>query len=391
MVRLAEPPTLSGSSRPVYLDCNATSPIEPEVLECMIHFCQEEYGNAGSRTHVYGASANRALRRAREQIAKIVASSWEDIVFTSGATESNNLAILGVAADAAANSGARHIISTQIEHKAVLEPLEELTCRGFEVTLVPPSASGVIDVRAIRDALRDDTALVSVMHVNNETGVIQPLAEVGDMLSDHPAVFHTDAAQGFGKELEGLRCERLDLISISGHKIYAPKGIGALVTRHSGSRDIRLKPLMYGGGQEAGLRPGTVPVHLAVALGFAAEVALRDHMLRQTACLQFRDNLLQCLAPLRPILQGDLNRTLPHVLNMRFGEIDSEAVMIALRDHVAISNGSACTSSRYEPSHVLRAMGLTEAQANAATRWSWCHLTPRPDWDAVAEAIWLLT
>lgn len=377
-------------TRPVYLDCNATSPVEAEVLDSMIHFCREEYGNAGSRTHGFGAAANRALRRAREQVAGVVAAGWEDIVFTSGSTESNNLAIFGIAA-AAANSGPRHIISTQIEHKAVLEPLEELTRRGFDVTLVPPSANGVIDVHAIRDALRDDTVLVSVMHVNNETGVIQPLAEVGDILSDHPAAFHTDAAQGFGKELEGLRCERLDLISISGHKIYAPKGIGALVVRQSAGRDIPLKPLMYGGGQESGLRPGTVPVHLAVALGIAAEVALRDHSLRRAACLEFRKTLLEHLSPLRPIVHGDPQRVLPHVLNIRFDEIDSEALMIALKDLVAISNGSACTSAHYEPSHVLRAMGLNEAQANAATRWSWCHLTAAPDWEAIADAIRLLS
>lgn len=373
----------------MYLDCNATSPVEPEVLESMIHYCREEYGNAGSRTHVYGAAANRALRRAREQVAAVVDASWEDIVFTSGATESNNLAILGAATAAAANSSARHIISTQIEHKAVLEPLEELTRRGFEVTFVSVDPSGVVDVAALQAALRSDTLLVSVMHVNNETGVIQPLAEVGKLLSGHPAVFHTDAAQGFGKELDGLRCERLDLISISGHKIYAPKGIGALVLRSS-PRELRLAPLLFGGGQESGLRPGTVPVHLAVALGVAASAALRDFSQRRALCLKFRETLLEQLAPLQPVVHGDPNRTLPHVVNIRFGEIDSEALMIALRELVAISNGSACTSAQYAPSHVLRAMGLTDQQANAATRWSWCHSTSLPDWNEVANLIRLL-
>jgi cysteine desulfurase len=389
MASSSESDELSRSSRAVYLDCNATCPIEPEVLESMVHYCREEYGNAGSRTHVYGAAANRALRRAREQVAAVVASSWEDVVFTSGATESNNLAIFGVAAATAANSSARHIISTQIEHKAVLEPLEELTRRGFEVTLIPVEPNGVMDVRAFQAALRSDTLLVSVMQVNNETGVIQPLAEVGKILSDHPAVFHTDAAQGFGKELDGLRCERLDLISISGHKIYAPKGIGALVLRSS-RRELRLTPLLFGGGQESGLRPGTVPVHLAVALGVAASAALRDFSQRQALCLNFRDTLFERLASLRPVVHGDPSRTLPHVVNIRFGEIDSEAVMIALRELVAISNGSACTSARYEPSHVLRAMGLTDQQANAATRWSWCHRTSQPNWNEVENLIRLL-
>jgi cysteine desulfurase len=370
---------------PVYIDCNATTPIAEEVLQAMIHHCQIEYGNAGSRTHRYGATAGKAVKRAREQIAAVVAASWEEVIFTSGATESDNLAILGLAADAE-RRGQRHIISTQIEHKAVLEPLEELASRGFEVTLVAPNPDGTIDPIKIRRALRTDTFLVSVMHVNNETGVVQPLGEIGDVLSDHPAAFHTDAAQGFGKELNGLRSNRIDLISISGHKIFGPKGIGALIARSS-ERSLRLKPLMFGGGQERGLRPGTMPVHLAVSLGVAAEIAVRDHAARRQSCEAFRQGLLAALAPLNPTIHGNPDHVMPQVLNIRFGELDAEAVMLALKNIVAISNGSACTSSSYRPSHVLKAMGLSDAQANAATRWSWCHMTPPVDWAEVSGRI----
>ncbi len=202
------------------------------------------------------------------------------------------------------------------------------------------------------------------------------------MLSGHDAVFHTDAAQGFGKELDGLRSPRLDLISVSAHKIFGPKGVGALIARQN-ERTARLAPLCFGGGQERGLRPGTVPVPLVAGLGLAAELALRDHSARRAKCLAFRTELLSALAPLQPVIVGDTDRVLPHVVSLRFGDIDSEAVMIALRDEVAISNGSACTSNTYQPSHVLKAMGLSDSDAQAATRWSWCHLTPDPDWRSI--------
>lgn len=373
------------TAEPVYLDCNATTPIEPEVFELMSHYFRVEYGNSGSRTHRYGSAAAQAVRRAREQIANVVAASWENVLFTSGATESNNLAIFGIAPQAE-KLRKKHIISTQIEHKAVLEPLAALERRGFEVTLVPPCSGGYVEPERIREALRPDTALVSVMHVNNETGVIQPLGDIAEILEEHDAAFHTDAAQGFGKELEGLRLPRLDLISVSAHKIFGPKGVGALIARQN-DRTARLAPLCFGGGQERGLRPGTVPVPLVAGLGLAAELSLRDHSARRAKCLSFRTELLSALAPLQPVTIGDASRALPHVVSLRFGDIDSEAVMLALRDVVAISNGSACTSSNYEPSHVLNAMGLTDGQAHAATRWSWCHLTQFPNWTDVHDQI----
>jgi len=351
----------------------------------MLFYCREEYGNAGSRTHRHGSAPARALRTAREQIAAVVDASWEEVIFTGGATESNNIAILGLAETAAAQDR-RHVIATQVEHKAVLEPVEVLRHRGFEVTLLPVDSGGRIDPAEFERALRPDTALVSIMHVNNETGTVQPIQEIASLLAKHPATLHTDAAQSFGKELKTLPNPRIDLISLSGHKIYAPKGVGALVVR-AGDRTRGLKPLMYGGGQERGLRPGTVPVHLAAALGVAAEIAKEQHDSRTAACVIFREKLISALAPLNPLLNGDPDHMLPNVVNLSFGDIDSEAVMIALKDIVSISNGSACTAASYTPSHVLTAMKLPAERIAAATRWSWSHMTADPLWKQITNKI----
>lgn len=371
---------------PVYLDCNATTPLEPEVREILWQYLTEEYGNEGSRTHEFGARAKQAVQKARDQIASVVAARREEVIFTSGATESNNLAILGLR-NAAQEAGRRHIITTVIEHKAVLEPCAALERDGFDVTFLPVGEGGFVDPATVRAALRPETFLVSVMHVNNETGGCQPLAEIAEVLKDHPAYFHTDAAQGFGKDLETLHNPRIDLISISGHKIYAPKGLGALVMRRRGYERPPLRPLIYGGGQERGLRPGTLPVALIAALGKAAEIAVRDHAKRQAACLDIREQALAAFAKLAPRFSGDPARTMAHVLNVSFAGLDSEALIVALKDLVAISNGSACTSSSYTPSHVLKAMGMNDDEANACIRISWCHLTPKVDWEAVAERI----
>jgi len=371
---------------PIYLDCNATTPLEPKVRDILLRFLTEEFGNEGSRTHEYGARAKQAVQKARDQVAAVVAAKRDEVIFTSGATESNNLAILGLRA-AGQEQGRQHVITTAIEHKAVLEPCVVLEQEGFEVTHLPVTAGGFADPEAIRAALRPDTLLVSVMQVNNETGARQPIEAIAAVLRDHAAYFHTDAAQGFGKDIETLRNPRIDLISISGHKIYAPKGIGALVMRRRGYDRPPLRPLVYGGGQERGLRPGTLPVALIVALGAAAEIAVRDYVKRRQACQKIRENALQALAPLDPKLTGDQSQVMDHVLNLAFPGLDSEALMVALKDLVAISNGSACTSTSYTPSHVLKAMGMDDDQANACVRISWCHLTPAVDWDAVANRI----
>jgi cysteine desulfurase len=370
----------------VYLDCASTTPIDPRVLAAVVHHMEVEYGNAGSRTHDYGARARRAVEQARDQVAAVVAASRGEVLFTSGATESNNLAILGLA-DHGRKTGQMHLVSTQIEHNAVLEPLQELQRRGFELTLVPPTAGGWVDPQIVRAAVRDDTLLVSVMQVNNETGVIQPLDQIARLLTDHAAYFHVDAAQGFGREIDALRNKRIDLISISGHKLHAPKGVGALVTRRRGSERPPLAPITFGGGQERGLRPGTLPVPLIVGLGLAAELALAQVEQRAGLCRAFRARALQALAPLDPILTGDQSRVVPHILNLSIPGIDADAVMEAVADVASISNGSACTSGATTCSHVLGAMAMAGQRAEGAIRLSWCHTTPEPDWPRFVKAI----
>lgn len=371
---------------PTYLDCNATTPVEPLVQQEVIRFMQEEFGNAGSRTHEFGATAKEALERARDMVAGVVDCSRDEIVFTSGATESNNLALLGMA-PFALKSNRRHIVSTRIEHKAVLEPLDVLRQQGFEVSLISPDSYGRISSTDLLNAVRKDTLLVSIMHVNNETGVVQPLSEIAAGLSGHDLFLHVDAAQGFGKDIGQLRNKRIDLISISGHKIYAPKGIGALALRKRQFKRPPLTPLLHGGGQERGLRAGTVPVQLAVGLGLAAKLAIDEHERRAKACLRFREKLLAALKPLQPELNGHLDDMLPHVVNVSIPGLDSESAILALKDIVAISNGSACTSASYKPSHVLESMGLPDARIKGALRWSWSHLTPEPDWQSLTDVL----
>ena len=259
------------SRAPIYLDCNATTPIDPAVLEKMYRVWSEEPGNAGSRTHGYGLRAKKLVQRAREQVASVVKGGPDEVLFTSGATESNNLAILGLT-PYGIRTGRRHIVSTAIEHKAVLEPLEELEKRDFTVTLVPPSSSGAVTAESVMYALRPDTLLVSIMHVNNETGIRQPIDEIAALLRSHDAYFHVDAAQGFGKELDTLQEDRIDLISISSHKIFGPVGVGCLFARRRGFTRAPLEPIAFGGGQERGLRHGTLPVPLIVGFGLGRGV-----------------------------------------------------------------------------------------------------------------------
>ncbi len=370
----------------VYLDCAATTPIDPRVYAVVTHYLAEEFGNSGSRTHEYGIRARRAVEKARDQVAQVVGASRGEVTFTSGATESNNLALLGLAPHGL-RSGRRHIVSTRIEHHAVLEPLAQLREQGFEITLVEPNAGGWIDPASVLSALRSDTLLVSVMHVNNETGVIQPLARIAELLDQSPVYFHADAAQGFGKDVESLRNRRIDLISISGHKIHAPKGVGALVARRRNGERPPLAPLMYGGGQERGLRSGTLPVHLIAGLGLAAELALEECENRAQACREFGGRLMAALEPFHPRINGDPERRTPNILNLSFPDLDAEVVIEAWKDLVAVSNGAACTSQSYTCSHVLSAMGLDRGRMDGAIRFSWSHLTEAPD---LARMVWAL-
>ena len=373
-------------NEPVYLDCNATSPLDPAVREAVVHWFGDEIGNAGSRTHGYGLRARREVQRARDQIGSVIDASSDEVLFTSGATESNNIAILGLA-PFGEESGRRHVVTTEIEHKAVLEPVAALAKKGFEVSLVAPDATGVVSPDAVRRELRPDTLLVSVMQVNNETGMRQPVEAIARELDGHEAYFHVDAAQGFGKELNSLRTRRVDLISISSHKIYGPVGVGALVIRGRRFDRPPLAPLTYGGGHERGLRPGTLPTALIVGFGVAASVARRDATRRAERCAEMRRKALAALEPLGIRLHGDPEQGLPHVLNFSVEGVDSEALMVAVKDLVAVSNGSACTSQSYTPSHVLEAMGLSREAVAGAVRMSWCHMTPGVDWEGVAARI----
>lgn len=356
----------------IYLDMNATSPVSKEVADLVYKLMVEEFGNAGSRTHEFGASAKKTVERARKQVADVVDADKSEVIFTSGATESNNIAILGLKEFGAANNK-KHIITTRIEHKAVLEPIEHLEKNGFTVSYLEVDESGVVNTGQLKKLLQDDTLLVSIMHVNNETGSIQPINEICDALELHEAYLHIDAAQSFGKLSDDLKSDRVDLISASGHKVYAPKGIGALIMRKRGFLKPPLKPIMFGGGQEKGLRPGTLAVPLIAGFGLACEIAQKNAVLWQQQAQNLKDELIQALNTLDAQYNGE--NTSPFVLNFSVPGVNSEAVMVMLKGIAAVSNGSACTSSSYTPSHVLTAMQLDEKRIAGAIRVSWGHMT----------------
>lgn len=373
---------------PIYLDHAATTGVDPRVAELAMRLMVEEFGNAGSRTHIYGASAAAAVTRAREQIAAPLASDPDDVIFTSGATESDNLATLGLASFGQ-SAGRRHIVSTAIEHKAILEPLDQLAQRGFEVTLIQPDSAGYISSDDVLAAVRPDTLLVSIMHGNNETGAIQPITDIAERLGSNSETYlHVDAAQTFGRQTDDLRHPRIDLISLSAHKLFAPKGVGALIVRRRAGRRPPLTPLMFGGGQERTLRPGTLPVPLIAGFGLAAELAHDELSERRAICQKHRTAALTAFERLFPIVHGDEQRgVLPHILSLAVPGLDSEAVMVASKSLVAISNGSACTSAKYEPSHVLRAMSLPGDVVDGTLRISWSHLTPDVPWENLVAAL----
>jgi cysteine desulfurase len=356
-------------SDPVYLDYNATTPMDPRVLQAMIPWFLTP-SNAGSRTHTYGQRAKEAVETARRQIAELLNAPPEEVFFTSGATESNNLAILGLV-DYGERTGRKHIVSTAIEHKAVLEPLDRMRQLGFQVDLAPVTRGGYVEPESIRRLLRPDTLLVSVMHANNETGILQPVHEISALVSGTETLFHTDAAQTFGKEVPALQLLKADMVSISSHKIYGPQGVGALLVRRRGIQKRLVQPLLFGGGQERGLRPGTVPVALTVGLGEASRLASLEWSSRRAAALQIREQLLHDLQAVEHHINGNLERSLPHVLNVCFPQIDSEALMVALRTAIAVSNGSACTTASHHPSYVLVAMGFELERICSSVRLSW--------------------
>ena len=374
--------------KPVYLDCNSTTPLEEEVMLEMRQYLSYEFGNAGSRTHEMGTSAAKAVNESRRKIADLLKAESSDILFTSGATESNNLSILGME-KFGLEQNKKHIISSPAEHKATLEPLERLQEQGFTVDYLQVDDTGRVNLDELKEKISDQTLLISLIHANNETGVLNPISEIADYLreSKSGAYFHVDAAQSFGKEIESLQNPRIDMMSMSAHKIFGPKGIGALLLRSRNYEKPPLVPLMIGGGQERGLRPGTLAVPLIAGFGKAAELSLRDHSERQSKCSAFRDKALKAFSSIGGIVNGDKENTLCHTLNVSIPGINSEAAMIVLKDIVYISNGSACTSSDYQLSHVLKSMNLPEKRIEEAIRISWCHLTEEVNWEEVVDKL----
>jgi len=344
-----------------------------------------EYANAGSRTHEYGNAAKSAVERARESVGLAVDADKSEVIFTSGATEANNMAILGLEAYAK-EEGKRHIITSAIEHKAVLEPVTLLQSRGFDVTVLKPEADGIVAPEELLRALTPQTVLVSLMHANNETGALQPITSYADVLNEHAAYFHVDAAQSYGKEVAPLLNKRIDLMSCSAHKLYGPKGIGALIVRRRKYKWPPIKPLMVGGGQERGLRPGTLPVHQIAGFGMAVKLAMENYLYRKEVCLKIKQQGIEALKKLSVNYHSPLD-ALPSTLNFSIPGVNSEAAIIALKGVAAVSNGSACTSSSYTPSHVLSAMGLDEEDIEGALRFSWCHMTGEVPWSEIVERL----
>lgn len=370
---------------PIYLDYAATCPVDPRVLDRMMPFFTEMYGNAASRTHRYGWQAEEAVENAREEVANTIHADPKEITWTSGATESDNLAIKGVA-EYLAEKG-NHIITVITEHKAVLDTCKYLERRGCEVTYLPVDKNGLITPQQVADAITDKTVLVSVMHANNETGVLQPIAEIGKVCRDHKVLFHTDATQSFGKVPLDVDAMHIDLMSISAHKIYGPKGVGALYVRRRKPR-VRLAPQVHGGGHERGNRSGTLNVPSIVGFGEAARIA-REGMAEEAAHIGgLRDHLKQRIETeiSHVHLNGHPEHMLPGHLNISFAYIEGESLLMALKD-VALSSGSACTSASLEPSYVLRAMGLDDELAHSSLRMTIGRFTTREDLDFVADLL----
>ncbi len=353
---------------PIYLDYCSTTPVNPRVSDLMHRLFVEDFGNSGSRTHLHGAKAKQEVSLARDQIAEILKCEPLEVVFTSGATESNNMAILGLE-EYGNKKNKKHIITTSIEHKAVIEPIDYLETKGFEITRISPDQSGRINSDDIKNSLREDTLLISVMHVNNETGIIQPIDEIIDIIKNHQVFFHVDAAQSFGKLNEPLQNKRVDMMSLSGHKIYGPKGVGALIARDRDYKKIPLKPLFYGGGQERGLRPGTIPVPLVAGFSLAAKILSNDKDWFNE-CSNIKNQIIEKISK-KVTINGNQDYAMPNILNLSITSYDSEALIVMVKDKISISNGSACTSSSYQPSHVLKSMNLDDNIIKSAIRISW--------------------
>ncbi|MFM0000359.1 IscS subfamily cysteine desulfurase [Paraburkholderia dipogonis] len=368
---------------PIYMDYSATTPIDPRVVDKMIPYLREQFGNPASRSHSYGWAAERAVEEARENVAALVNADPREIIWTSGATESDNLAIKGAAHFY--KSKGKHIITVKTEHKAVLDTCRELEREGFEVTYLDVKDDGLIDLEKLKAALRPDTILVSVMSVNNEIGVIQDIEAIGEITREKGIIFHVDAAQATGKITIDLQKLKVDLMSFSAHKTYGPKGIGALYVRRKPR--IRIEAQMHGGGHERGMRSGTLATHQIVGMGEAFRLAREEMATENERIRMLRDRLLRGLSEMEEVyVNGDMEKRVPHNLNISFNFVEGESLIMAVKD-VAVSSGSACTSASLEPSYVLRALGRNDELAHSSIRFTVGRFTTEQDVDYVINLL----
>ncbi|MCQ9328276.1 IscS subfamily cysteine desulfurase [Pelistega suis] len=371
------------STRPIYLDYSATTPVDPRVAEAMIPWLCENFGNPASRSHSYGWEAEDAVEKARAQVASLVKADPREIVWTSGATESNNLAIKG-AAHFYQEKG-KHLITVRTEHKAVLDTMRELERQGFEVTYLDVQENGLLDLDVLKAAIRPDTILVSVMMVNNEIGVIQDIEAIGEITREKGIVFHVDSAQAAGKVEIDLTKLKVDLMSFSAHKIYGPKGIGALYIRRKPR--VRIEAQMHGGGHERGFRSGTLPTHQIVGMGEAFAIAEAEMAEENARIRRLRDRLLAGLSEIQETyVNGDMEHRVPHNLNISFNYVEGESLIMAIKE-LAVSSGSACTSASLEPSYVLRALGRNDELAHSSIRFTIGRFTTEAEVDSAIELL----
>jgi cysteine desulfurase len=368
---------------PIYLDYSATTPVDPRVAQKMIPYLTEQFGNPASRSHAFGWEAEKAVEEAREHVAALLHADPKEIIWTSGATEGNNLAIKG-AANFYKGKG-KHIITVKTEHKAVLDTVRELERQGFEATYLQPEQNGLLDLEKFKAAIRPDTVLVSVMMVNNEIGVIQPIAEIGEICRAQGIVFHCDAVQAAGKIPIDLQKLKVDLLTVTAHKVYGPKGIGALYVRRKPR--VRIEPQIHGGGHERGLRSGTLPTHQIVGIGEAFRIAKLEMATESARMRALRDKLLNGLKDMEEVyVNGDLERRIPGNLNISFNFVEGESLIMAIKD-VAVSSGSACTSASLEPSYVLRALGRSDELAHSSIRFTLGRFTTEEEIDYAVKLL----
>ena len=356
----------------VYLDYNASAPIDLRVLEYMNSVYKDSYGNPDSRTHLYGDNAREIVESSREQVADLIGVNKDEIFFTSGATEGNNIAIRGLV-EYGLKKNKKHILISAIEHKAVIESAKSLMPLGFDVEFIYPNNDGMIDAAEVSDKLRNDTLLVSVMHVNNETGIIQPVDKIGEILNQKGILFHIDATQSFGKLVEEIRALKYDIMTMSAHKISGPQGVGALILRRKKYRLPPVKAIMFGGEQEHGIRPGTVPVALVAGLGLSCELVQQEYMANNQKMLDLKNVVIKLLdsSDIDYRINGKIENCISNTINVCLKGVSSEALMLSSKQFCGISNGSACNSHKYAPSYVLQAMGLTDEEIDNAIRISW--------------------